>query len=101
MGTRKHDTCQMHDKSRGMVREKSRTRFMEEKKEMEHELTHHREQVVKLLNDDFAHFQTSRYRGQYVVKFQHPDNKRIEKLTFHFEPNYKQLEELWTESTQH
>lgn len=101
MSTRKHDTSHMHDRSRGMVREKSRARYMEEKKEMEHELSNHREEITKLLNEDFRHFETSRYRGQYVVKFQHPDTKRIQKLTFHFEPNFSELEPMWTDSQHH
>ncbi len=99
MSTRKHDTCHMHDKSSGMVREKARERFMGEKKEMEHELTHHKTEIMKLMNDDYSYMETSKYRGQYVVKFQHPDTHRMQKLTFHYEPNLKQLETMWTANT--
>jgi len=95
MSHRKHDTCHMHDKSRGMLRERSKDRFMEEKKEMEHELSHHREVIRKLMNDRYTVTGTSRYRGQFVVKFQHPETHKMERITFHYEPNYNQLEELW------
>lgn len=97
MSTHKHDTRHMHDRSSGMVREKARERYMEERKEMEHELSHHKSEVVKLLNDDYAYKETTHYRGQYVVKFQHPDTHRMEKLTFHYEPNLKELESMWTQ----
>jgi hypothetical protein len=95
MSHRKHDTSHMHDRSRGMVKETSRDRFMEERKEMEHELSHHREAIHKLMNDRYAVTGTSLYRGQYVVKFQHPESHKMEKLTFHYEPNFKELEQLW------
>lgn len=97
MNHRKHDTCQMHDKSRGMIREKSRDRFMEERKEMEHELSHHRDAITKLINDRYTVTGTTEYRGQFVVKFQHPESHKMEKLTFHYEPNFKELETLWNE----
>lgn len=95
MSHRKHDTCHMHDKSRGMVRETSRERFTEEKKEMEHELSHHRESVTKLMNDHYTVLGIAEYRGQHVVKFQHPDTNRMEKLTFHYETNYNALQNMW------
>lgn len=95
MSHRKHDTCQMHDKSSGMIRERSRDRFVEEKKEMEHELSHHKEAISKLLNDRYTVLGVAKYRGQHVVKFQHPTSHRVEKLTFNFEPNYNALENMW------
>lgn len=95
MSTRNHDTSRMHDRSRGMVRERARERFMEERKEMEHELNHHRDAIRKLLNEDFHYMSTSRYRRQYVVKFQHPDTHKMERVIFHYEPNLKELERLW------
>jgi len=101
MSTRKHDTCHMHDKSSGMVREKARERFMGEQKEMEHELSHHRETITKLMNDDYAFISTSKHRSQYVVKFQHPDSHKMQKLTFQFEPNLKQLENMWRATESH
>jgi hypothetical protein len=85
----------MHDKSRGMVKESSRDRFMEEQKEMAHELSHHKNELTKLMNDDYSFTSSSRYRGQYVVKFQHPTTHNTKKLTFHYEPNFKELEQLW------
>jgi len=101
MSTRKHDNSRMHDKSRGMLRESARERFMGERKEMEHELSHHKTEIVKLLNDEYTYLETTRYRGQYVVKFQHPDTHRMQKLTFHYEPNLKQLENMWNEHDSH
>ena len=95
MSTRKHDNSRMHDKSRGMIRESARERFMGERKEMEHELSHHKTEIVKLLNDEYTYLETTRYRGQYVVKFQHPDTHRMQKLTFLYENNLKQLENMW------
>lgn len=101
MSTRKHDNSRMHDRSSGMVRESARERFMGERKEMEHELSHHKTEIVKLLNDEYTYLETTRYRGQYVVKFQHPDTHRMQKLTFHYEPNLKQLESMWNENEPH
>lgn len=90
----RHDNRQMHDKSRGMIRERSRDRFMEEKKDMEHELAHHRESIIKLMNEHYDVIDTRRQRGNYIVKFQHPDSHRMERLVFHYEPNYRELEPL-------
>jgi len=95
MSHRKHDTCKMHDKGRAMVKETSRDRFMEEQKEMTHELSHHKSELTKLMNDNYTYSSSSRYRGQYVVKFQHPTTHTTKKLTFYYEPNYKELEQLW------
>jgi len=95
MSHRKHDSARMHDKSRGMVKESSRERFMEEQREMAHELAHHKDAITKLMNDRYVATSTARYRNQYVVKFQHPDTHKMEKLTFHYEANYTELEQLW------
>lgn len=95
MSHRKHDTSRMHDRSRGMVKETSRDRFMEERKEIAHELSHHKDAIHKLMNNHYTVVGTSLYRGQYVVKFQHPTSHKMTKLTFHYEPNFKELEQLW------
>ncbi|MBN2898853.1 MAG: hypothetical protein JXO44_08765 [Clostridia bacterium] len=95
MSHRKHDAGKMHDKSRGMVKETSRERFMEEQREMAHELSHHRSEIEKLINDDYIATATSRSRNQYIVKFQHPTTHRMEKVTFHYEANFVELEPLW------
>jgi hypothetical protein len=85
----------MHDKSRGMVKETSRDKFLGEKKEMEHELSENRITINKLLNERFTYHSTQRRRGGYVVKFQNPSTHTMEKLTFHYENNLKALENLW------
>ena len=95
MSQKNHDTCHMHDKSRGMIKETSRDKFLDEKKEMEHELSHNKETVTKLLNEHYTYKTTSRTRGQYVVKFQHPESHKMERLNFNFEPNLKTLENMW------
>lgn len=95
MSQKNHNTCKMHDKSRGMVKEASRDRFMEEKKEMEHELAHNKTMVTKLMNENFIYESTSKRRGGYVVKFQNPETHKLEKLTFQYEPNLKSLETEW------
>jgi len=96
MSQKNHDTCRMHDKSRGMIKETSRKNFLDEKKEMEHELSHNKEVLSKLLNEHYTYKTTSRHRGHYVVKFQHPETHRMERLNFYYEPNLKSLEKQWT-----
>ena len=100
MSTKKHDNRHMHDKGRSMIRESSRERFMEEKKDMEHEEAHNREEVMKLLNEGYTYRETSAYRGQFTVKFQHPDTHKMQKLTFHYEPNLNAVSPLWEEEQQ-
>ena len=95
MSQKNHNTCHMHDKSRAMIKETSRERFLEEKKEMEHELSHNKETLTKLLNDHYTYKTTSRSRGQYIVKFQHPTTHKMAKLNFNYEPNYRELETIW------
>lgn len=96
MSQKNHNTCKMHDKSRGMVKETSRSRFIEEKKDMEHELTEGKLLVKKLMNDHFTYHSTQRRRGGYIVKFQDPQDHHFEKLNIHYETNLKTLETLWT-----
>lgn len=95
MSHKNHDTCRMHDRSRGMIKETSRDRFMDEKKEMEHELSQNKDTLLKLLNEHYTYKTTSKHRGQFVVKFQHPDTHKMQRINFHFEPNLKTLENLW------
>ena len=95
MSHKNHNTCKMHDKSRNTIRETTKDRFMTEKKDMEHEYTHNKTQVAKLLNDNFKYESTSKRRGGYVVKFQNPETHKLEKLTFEFESNLKHLEDTW------
>jgi len=97
MSNRKHDTCHMHDKGKSTLRESSKERFMDEKKEMEHELSHNKEVITKLLNEHYTYKTTSKHRGHYVVKFQHPSTHKMEKLNFLFEPNLRTLESIWQE----
>ena len=95
MSQKKHDTCRMHDKGRAMIKESSRTRYLDEKKEMEHELSSNKDTLTKLINEHYMYKTTSRHRGQYVVKFQHPTTHRMERINFHYEPNFKALEGIW------
>lgn len=99
MSHKNHNTCKMHDKSRGMINERSRDRFIHEKKDLEHELTHHKTEIQKLLNEHYTYHSTQRRRNGYVVKFQDPTDHHMEKLTFQFETNLKTLEKMW-ETTQ-
>lgn len=91
----KHDTRKMHDKARGMVKETSRIRFMEEQKDREHELTHHRTEIHKLLNEHYQYLTTERRKNGYMVKFQNPETHKMQKLMFQFETNLRELEEEW------
>ena len=95
MSQKNHNTCKMHDRSRGMVKETARTRFLGEKKNMEHELTENRTTISKLLNDKYDYHSTQRRRGGYVVKFQNHEDHTLKKLTFHYETNLRELETLW------
>lgn len=85
----------MHDKSRGMVKETQRTRFIEEKKEMEHELTECKLMIKKFMNDHYVYHSTQKRHGGYLVKFQDPADHHLEKLNIQYESNLKTLETLW------
>lgn len=85
----------MHDKGKATLRESSKERFADEKKEMEHELSKNRTVLTKLLNEHYTYKTTSKQRGQFIVKFQHPTTHKMEKLNFQFEPNLKSLENRW------
>lgn len=95
MSQKNHDMKKMHDKSRGMVKEQARARFMEEQKDKQHELNHHKTEIHKLMNEHFQYQSTSRRKNGYVVKFQNPDTHKTEKITFHYETNLKELENEW------
>lgn len=91
----KHDTRKMHDKAKGMIKESSKIRFMEEVKEREHELEHHRTQIHKLMNEHYEYLSTERRKTGYMVRFQNPDTHKLEKITFQYETNLKALENEW------
>jgi len=95
MSHKNHDMCKMHDRGKATIKETSRKNFLNEQKEMQHELSQNKENLSKLLNDHFCYKTTSRNRGQYIVKFQHPDTHRMEKLCFDYENNLKALEHIW------
>lgn len=95
MSQKNHDTCRMHDKSRGTLRETSKDRFAEEKKEMADELYQNKKNLTRLLNEHFMYHSTQQRRDAYVVKFQNPKDHQMEKLIFHYESNLKTLEDKW------
>lgn len=85
----------VHDKGRSMTRETSRSHFISEQKESEHELNHNRELIEKLHNDGYQFESADRSGDRYCVNFRCPKTQNIKTLDFLFEANYVKLESLW------
>jgi len=88
-----------HDKSKQMTREKARTHYTAEKKEMEHELQTNQEDIMKALNDCYEYSQTTRQKGTYQIEMFNRNNKDKKVFTFLFEENYAKLRNIWEETT--
>ena len=83
----------MHDKARGMLREKSKDRYLHEKKEMEHELQQNRETIEKALNENYHFVKETTSHHSKVVHF--TDDNKVIKVRFDYEDNFVKLHELW------
>lgn len=95
MSRQNHNMCKIHDRGKSTLKASSKKRYFLEKKEMDHEFSHHENQVQKLLNENFQHLSTVRRKEGYLVRFEHPNTHEHEQLLFQFESNLKHLEDSW------
>lgn len=85
----------LHDKARGMVKERSRDNFLREKKEMEHELNTTHDEIMKAMNDRYEYDMTKEKHGTREVTFFNRLNNHKKRFTIEFEENYNKLRNLW------
>lgn len=85
----------VHDRSRGMVGERSRNHFMTEQREKKHELESNRQAIRKALNEGFEYDGTSRLDGGYDVRFINRRSGETQNFRFEYEANYTRLESFW------
>lgn len=84
-----------HDRSRGMVGERSRNHFMAEQRDKKHELEANREAIRRALNDGFEYETTLRERDAYAVRFINRKSGDVRQFRFLFESNYVRLSAFW------
>lgn len=85
----------VHDRSRGMVGERSRSHFMLEQKDKKRELESNREAIRKALNNGFEYDETIREGNAYATRFVNRKTGDIKVFTFYFEANYGRLNAFW------
>jgi len=91
----KKNTGLSHSKTAQTFREKARSHYSSEKKEMEHEFHTNEIDILKALNDRFEHADTHLHKNNYVVEFFNRNNRNTKQFTFQFEENYIKLKHLW------
>lgn len=84
----------VHSKTGETLREKSKERYLNEKKQFEHELSHNKELIAKALNDGYRYTKTEDDHFCQVVYLKN-DNQKTKKITFDFPENYNELKSLW------
>ena len=84
-----------HDKARGMVKETAKDRFLNEKKQLEHEYHENKEIIEKLMNEKYDYFGTKEMHSMYYVSFKNSANGDIQELLFQFHDNYSKLKDMW------
>ncbi|HAS72588.1 MAG TPA: hypothetical protein DCS67_00415 [Clostridiales bacterium UBA8960] len=88
----------VHDKSRGTIRSSSREHFLNEKKEMEHELAHAKEQIFKFNNDGY--FYDSQEEMEKFIRVTFKNELNEEKvLKFAFPANINALKDILMKPT--
>lgn len=84
-----------HDRSRGMVGERTRTHFMIEQRDKKHELDSNREAILKALNNGFEYDNTVREGDAYSVRFINRKTGETKDFRFIYESNYERLHSFW------
>lgn len=84
----------VHSKSRETIREKSKDRYLTEKKQYEHELSRNRETIAKAMNDGYHYTKTETDHFSQIVYMKN-DNQKTKKIIFDFPENYNELRSLW------
>lgn len=84
-----------HDRSRGMVGERTREHFMNEQREKRHELDANREAIRKAINDGFEYDDTLREHDAYTARFINRENGQTRLFRFQYETNYGRLNAFW------
>jgi len=87
----------VHDKARGMFKEASRQRYNLEKKDKEHELTHHKDVITKLLNEKYTWVEDIHESDHYIVRMFKEQTHDAVEVPFYYETNYVELKSLWQE----
>lgn len=91
-----HDNSRAkHDRSRGMIGERSRDHFMAEQREKKHELETNRELIRKALNDGYEYDNSTRLNEGYAVRFLNRQTGDARIFKFQYEANYVRLESFW------
>lgn len=85
----------VHDRSRGMVGERTRSHFMMEQRDKKHELESNRVLIRKALNDGFEYDDTTREGDGYSVRFINRKTSETKNFKFQFESNYTRLNSFW------
>lgn len=85
----------VHDRSRGMVGQRSRDHFMMEQRDKKHELESNRDAIRKALNNGFEYDDTTREGNAYVTRFINRNSGETKIFTFRFEANYARLHAFW------
>ncbi|MBF4693573.1 hypothetical protein [Fusibacter ferrireducens] len=84
----------VHAKSKNTLRDGAKNHYHSEKKELEHELSQNKTEILKLLNDGYRYERTSKEGFRTIVHFINNDQHRIE-IQFDFFDNFKALEDLY------
>lgn len=83
----------VHDKARSTIKSSSRTHYLHERKEHDHELENARQQIAKLRNDGYRFSEREeRNHSIYVTFTRETDHKSCE-MEFKFPDNFDRLKE--------
>ena len=85
----------VHDKGRSMLKETSRKRFLLERKELQHEMSTHKTEILHLMNDKYEWVEDLFEKDHYTVRFRQPQSKDVVEVPFFYESNYNTLKDIW------
>lgn len=88
----------VHDKSRGTIKSSSREHFLNEKKELEHELAHAKVQIHKFNNDGYFYDSQEEMEKYIRVTFKN-DLDDVKQLKFAFPDNVNALKDMLMKPT--
>ena len=84
-----------HDRGRSTLRERARKHFLQEKKELEHELQQNKAFVTHLIREGYQFEKAEQAEHHYEVCFIHPQTSEQKACNFEFESNYRALASIW------
>ena len=85
----------VHSKSKNTLRDGAKNHYHSEKKELEHELSQNKTEILKLLNDGYRYERAEEEGSKTIIHFVNNDRHEVD-ICFNYIENVKSLKSLYT-----